>query len=135
MNIYEQIDSIFSGEAEEKPQWASEILKELKEVKVLLQEQKELCKNKPNQLYTAYPQNRQNTDSAYYDFVKQFRISMKADTKNNIYPTFEYDGQKFGVDFSGLLYDKKDSKTLSRQEAFRVYRYAYQHKNRSKISA
>jgi len=42
MNVYEQIDSIFSGEAEEKPQWASEILRELGEIKILLQNQKEI---------------------------------------------------------------------------------------------
>jgi hypothetical protein len=135
MNIYEQIDTIFSGEAEERPQWAGKILEELKEVKVLLQEQRELLKNQPTQVHTSYPQNRQKIDREYYNFIKQFRISMKADTKNNNYPTFEYNGRKLGVAFSGLLYDKKDSKTLSRKEAFRVYRYAYEHKDESKISA
>ena len=47
----------------------------------------------------------------------------------------EYYGKQLGVDFSGLLYNKKDSKTLSKQEAFRVYRYAYEHRNNCKVSA
>lgn len=132
MNVYEQIEVIFSGEAEEKPQWAGEILNELQEIKLLLKEQLS------NNLYhsnTSYPQNRDKPDNKYYDFVRKFRILMKPDTVNNIYPTFEYFGRKLGIDYSGLLYDKKDSKTLSKKEAFQVYRYAYKHQNDYKTSA
>jgi len=131
MNIYEKIDTIFSGEAEERPQWANELLEEIREIKMLLKEQKELLNYKTQQINTTYPRN----NSDFYDFVKKFRASMQADTTNNIYPTFEYKGRKLGVDYSGLLYDKKDSKTLSRQEAFEIYRYAYEHRNIYKISA
>ena len=132
-NIYKQIDIIFSGEAEEKPQWAKELLQEIQEVRILLQEQKELLNQK--QAYTYTPQNKHHIDSSYYDFIKQFRISMKADVDNDIYPTFEYLGRRLGVDYSGLLYDKKDSKILSKQEAFKVYRYAYEHSQKRKNSA
>lgn len=135
MNVYEQIEVIFSGEAEEKPQWAGEILNELQEIKLLLKEQKEQLINKSHHSYTSYPQNRYKPDNKYYDFVKKFRVLMKPDTVNNIYPTFEYIGRKLGIDYSGLLYDKKDSKTLSKKEAFQIYRYAYEHQNDYKISA
>ena len=114
MNIYEKIETIFSGEAEEKPKWANEILNELQEIKLLLQEQK---------------QQINKIDSNFYDFIKKFRISMKADIVNNIYPTFRYYNKELGVDFKGLLYDKKTSKILPREEAYKVYKYAYEHKS------
>ena len=114
MNIYNKIDTIFSGECEDKPAWANEILNELKEIKTLLKEQKQTV-------------NR--IDRNYYDFVKKFRESMKADVANNVYPTFYYKGKKLGVDFKGLLYDKATKKNISRDEAFEAYRYAYEYKD------
>jgi len=137
MNIYKQIETIFSGESEEKPQWVGEILNELMEIKLLLQQQqqKELAQCSPLQMHISSPQNQTKNDKKYYDFVKNFRASMRANTLNNIYPTFNYFGRKLGVDYSGLLYDKKDSKTLLKQEAFKVYRYAYEHQNEHEISA
>ena len=131
MNVYEQIESIFSGEAEEKPQWASELLEEIREVKTLLKEQKELLTHKSYQPSTTYPQKR----NGFYSFIKEFRISMRANVVKNNYPSFDYYGRKLGVDYSGLLYDKESSRTLSREEAFKVYSYAYRHKNEYKISA
>ncbi len=116
MDIYEKIDTIFSGEAEERPQWAGELLDELKEIKALLKEHKQ------PQLKRVATYN--NTDDLYA-FIKEFRDSMKADTANNTYPTFEYQGKKLGVDFKGLLYDKETTKILRREEAFKVYQYAY----------
>ena len=120
MDIYEQIDTIFSGEAENKPQWANEILSELKEIKVLLKEQK---------------QTTQKIDKNFYSFIKEFRVLMRADTTKNIYPTFNYDGRRFGVDFKGLLYDKENSKFLSTDEAYKVYKYAYNQRDRIEYSA
>ena len=112
MNIYDKIDSIFSGEAEEKPKWADEILNQLKEIKILLKEQKTQITK---------------IDNNFYEFVKKFRISMRADVVNNVYPTFTYHGRDLGVDFKGLLYDKKTLKILPRDEAFKIYKYAYSH--------
>jgi len=120
MNIYEQIDTIFSGEAENKPQWANEILSELQEIKSLLQEQK---------------QTTQKIDKNFYSFIKEFRILMKADTEKKIYPTFNYNGRRFGVDFKGFLYDKEDLKFLPTDEAYKVYKYAYNQRNKREYSA
>lgn len=131
MNIYEQIDTIFSGESEERPKWATELLEETREMKALLIEQKELMNSNTYSNNTTFRHNRRG----FYDFIKKFRASMKADVPNNIYPTFEYYGRKLGVDYSGLLYDKKSSKTLSRQEAYAVYKYAYNHRNKAQFSA
>ena len=131
MNIFDQIDNIFSGECDTKPQWANELLQEIKEIKLLLQEQKELLNQKRYSVNTTY----KKPDNNFYRFVKEFRVSMKADTKNSIYPTFEYDGKKLGVDYSGLLYDKTTSKTLSKDEAFRVYKFAYKNRFKHKVSA
>jgi len=129
MDIYEKIDAIFSGEAEEKPQWANELLSELKEIKSLLIAQKEHVMSEPTR--TIEPKD----DKAYFDFVKRFRIAMRADTQKNIYPIFDYKGKKFGIDFNGLLYDRTTSKTISRHEAFKIYRFAYEEEKYSQYSA
>lgn len=126
MDIYEKIDAIFAGEAEEKPPWAEEILDELREIKSLLKE---------NQA----PQKRSRTSykntHGLYAFIQEFRRSMQADTLNNIYPTFIYKGKSLGVDFKGLLYDQKTTQTLPTEEAYKVYEYAYnQHKHGEKTA-
>ncbi|MEA3227613.1 MAG: hypothetical protein U9P38_00920 [Campylobacterota bacterium] len=125
MNIYEQIDVMFSGEAEDKPKWADEILSELKEIKQLLKEQRD------SKTYTS--SNKSNQD--FFSFLKEFRVSMRADTIKDIYPTFLYNDRKLGVDFKGLLYDKSTLKILSKDEAYIVYRYAYNQKSHKKHSA
>lgn len=109
MSVYDQIDAIFSREADDKPQWANEILKELKEIKTLLKEQK--------QTYV---------DDEYYDFIKRFRREMRASIDDNLYPTFDYKGRRLGIDFKGLLYDKSTSRIIPKKEAFEIYRFAYE---------
>ncbi|MEA1892886.1 MAG: hypothetical protein U9N33_09260 [Campylobacterota bacterium] len=125
MNIYEQIDVIFSGEAEDKPKWAEEILGELKEIKQLLKEQRN----------SEIHNSTNKASQKFYNFIKEFRISMRANTIKNIYPTFVYNNRKLGVDFKGLLYDKSTSRLLSRDEAYTVYKYAYNQQNHDKYSA
>jgi calcineurin-like phosphoesterase family protein len=115
MNIYEKIDNIFSDEIDTKPKWANEILEELHEIKILLKKQKDKTK--------------ENISQDFYSFIQKFRSSMKADVLNNKYPTFYYKNKRLGVDFKGLLYDKETSKILSKDEAYAVYRYAYNNKN------
>lgn len=123
MDIYEKIDAIFSGESEEKPQWARDILDELREIKTLLNEHMQPQIKRA----TSY-----NDNDGLYAFIKQFRVSMRADTNKSIYPTFEYQGKNLGVDFKGLLYDKETTRILPRDEAYRVYRYAFDTQKYSK---
>lgn len=126
MDIYEKIDAIFAGEAEEKPPWAEEILDELREIKSLLKE---------NQAPQKHSVTSYENSTGLYTFVKEFRRSMRADTLNNIYPTFVYKGKRLGVDFKGLLYDKESTRILPRAEAYKVYEYAYnQHKHGEKTA-
>jgi len=115
-NIYKKIEAIFDDDIQEKPKWADEILDELREIKTLLKEQKSSIKK---------------IDKRYYDFIKEFRKNMRADVANNIYPTFYYNGKKYGVDFKGLLYDKSTSHVIPRDEAFKIYRFAYEQQKRS----
>jgi len=129
MTVYEQIESVFSGESEEKPEWAKEILKELVEIKSLLRDKKELLPKRVNHTYT--PQ----LDDDYYNFIKRFRISLMNDSIQGINSSFEYKGKKFSVNKRGLLYDTENFKIVSKSEAFKVYKYAYEHKDTSKISA
>jgi len=114
VNIYEKIDAIFSGEAESRPEWANEILSELRDIKELLNNTKESKKS-----------------LALNSFIKEFRISMKANSKN----TLLYAGKELGVNFKGLLYDKSNSRILPKDQAFEVYKYAHIHQENIKISA
>jgi len=60
MNVYEQIETIFSGDAEKKPEWANEILKELADIKTLLVK-KELPHQRVNiHIQTLNPINHKN---------------------------------------------------------------------------
>ena len=71
----------------------------------------------------------------FYAFIKEFRISMRADTLKGIYPTYICDNRRLGVDFQGLLYDKESSKILSKDEAYIVYKHAYNNQNNVQYSA
>lgn len=115
---------MFSGEAEDKPKWANDILEELKEIKELLKESKV---NKPK--------NIDESQNRYYLYVRKFRRDMAEDREKNILPTYYYKDKKLGVNANGLLYDKASTKILPRYEAFNVYKFAYQNQNKIKISA
>ncbi|MDQ7060892.1 MAG: hypothetical protein Q9M43_07025 [Sulfurimonas sp.] len=127
MDIYEKIDIMFSGEAEDKPKWADELFIEIQEIKSLLYELKN----------TKATDTRvtKNTDREYYNFVKQFRVNLSPDLRNNIYPTYHYQDLKLGVDSNGLLYNKETTKVLLRYEAFDAYKFAYNNQNSIQISA
>lgn len=113
MNIYEKIDAIFQDDLTQKPQWADELFRELYEIKTLLKQQQTTIKK---------------IDKNYYSFVKLFREQMKPDIANNIYPTFHYNGKTYGIDLKGLIYNKETQKTLPKDEAFKIYEYAYHNK-------
>lgn len=124
MNVFEQIENIYSGENESKPAWANDMLAELQEIKRLLQS---LNRSQPTPSEEWKPSAFKQND--YYTFVNQFRKSLQPNTATNYYPTFIFKGRKLGVNFKGWLYDKQSTKPLSKQEAFAVYSYAYsQHK-------
>lgn len=112
-NIYEEIEKIFTEKPIEE-NFAQEILNELKEIKSLL-------KNKQQPVNIAQP----NKKRGMYQFVKDLRISLKADTINNIYPEIDYHGTMLGVNFKGLLYEKKDLRVLSKYEALKAYEYFF----------
>ena len=61
----------------------------------------------------------------YFSFVMQLREKMRANVENNYYPKIRIDGMELGIDFKGLLYDRKTSKTLPRALAFEVYHKLY----------
>lgn len=113
MTIQEKIEKIFAGESDNRPEWASELLTELQEIKSMLKETK---------------QEKKAHDYTFYDFVNVFRKSMMPDVQNNIYPEVEYAGKKIGVNYRGLLYYKGDLSLLSKNEAFKVYRHIYDNK-------
>jgi len=113
-NIFDKIDSIFSGYSDDRPIWAQEILEELKEIKSLINSTNKTVKK---------------IDKNYYDFIKNFRKQMRADVNNDIYPKVRYQNRLLGVNFKGYLYDVESNTTLSREEAFSAYEYFYSNKN------
>jgi len=71
-----------------------------------------------------------NTDSLYlsedyFSFVTKLRGKMKANVEKNYYPSIRIDGMELGIDFNGLLYDKKTNRNLPRALAFDVYHKLY----------
>ncbi len=118
-SIYNQIDNIFDNSQNSGDKiLLDDILNQLKEIKELLK-----TNNKP-----ITPKESISED--FYQFIKDFRKSLKADINKDIYPEVEYKGRKFGVNNRGLLYDKDTTRFISKQEAFKIYRYFY--KNREK---
>lgn len=106
MNDFEHTSNI--------PLWAEELLREIKAVRRVLEEQ-----------------NSDNKPYAFYDFINAFRKAMQADTDKNEYPEVEVNGRRVGVTNAGLLYDKSTSKLIERTEAFKIYKTLYeQHKRR-----
>ena len=116
-NIFEKIDTMFSGENDDKPVWAVDILNELKSIRVLLEQNNRKVSN-----------TNSSNNNEYYDFINKFRASMRADVDNDIFPYILYHNRKLGVNFKGYLYDKDKSTTLSSKEAFDVYKYIYENK-------
>jgi len=71
-----------------------------------------------------------NTDSKYlsddyFSFVTKLRGKMKANVEKNYYPRIRIDGMELGIDFKGLLYDRKTNRTIPRALAFDVYHKLY----------
>ena len=103
---------------DDRPIWANEILEELKTIKTLL-------KN------TNTTVNK--IDRNYYEFVKEFRLMMKADTEKGFYPKIKYHEKVLGVNFRGFLYDTSDNSTLKKDEAFSAYEYFYENQKNLNI--
>ena len=116
-NIYNKIDTMFSGENDDKPQWAIDILSELKEIKDLLKESKSLVH--PNQNIKTH-----NYDK--YNFVNKLRAALKPNIELDIFPYIKFEGSYYGVNLKGLLYSKIDqNSTVSREKAFKIYDSLY----------
>ena len=64
---------------------------------------------------------------SYFSFVTQLRGKMRANVDKNYYPKIRIDGMELGIDFNGLLYDRRTSRTLPRALAFEVYHKLYDH--------
>jgi len=112
-HIYKKIDSIFDNSTSMRPKWVDEILDELSQIKALLQTHNDL-------------KQTSKKESEFYDFLREFRKALQADSHKEIYPEIEYKNRKLGIDVKGLLYDKESLDTLTKQEAYKVYEYFYQ---------
>jgi len=116
-NIYDKIEKIYTQKESDEPAWVVEFRAELKEIKMLLKK-------------SAKPQRKKRKSKAYFEFVNLLRERLKADTVNGVYPELEYKGKRIGVNFKGFLYDKETTNSLSANEAFAVYEYFYEKKEK-----
>ncbi len=115
-NVYEQVEKLLN-EQDNHPKWVDEILFELREIKKLLQNNNR-------------PKRDTQSKTAYFAFVNKLRKEMRADIINDIYPEINYQNRVIGVNFKGHLYDKATTQELPAQEAFAVYRFLYDNRNK-----
>jgi len=88
-----------------------------------LRELKEELKEKNNS--NSYSQQNKYTSESYFEFVTKLRGKMRANVEKDYYPTIRIDGMELGIDFKGLLYDRKTNRNLPRALAFEVYHRLY----------
>jgi len=107
-NVYEKIDAIFANELNEsRPSWVDEILIELREIR----------------------NSTKSIDKIFLEFVNWLRETMKADTQKEVYPKIKYNDMTLGINFKGLLYNTKNNKVLSFEDAQKTYKFFYSNKN------
>ncbi len=118
MNIYEKIDEIFSGESDDRPQWATEILDELKELKELIKN----CKSLPIQNEPAknisINNNISNADD-FHKFMTYYRNTNKEST------TIHYKNEIYKLNERGLIYNIATNRVISTTYAIEIYRSLY----------
>ena len=112
-NIYEEVEKLLKND-DSRPDWADEMLFELREIKKLLR-----------QIATSRPKN----SPAYYAFVDKLRRRMRADITDGKYPEIHYRGSLLGINFKGFIYDKETTRDLKAHEAFEVYRFLYENRD------
>jgi|GEM_PF-1859770 len=120
MNVLDQVEKLIDDQRQ-NPQWADAILFELREIKRLLQNM---------QPTSPTPQKTTTDKHAYFAFVNRLRKELRADIVNDIYPEINYQGKTLGVNFKGHLYDKATTEELPAHEAFSVYRFLYDNKEK-----
>ena len=117
-NILSQVEKLLAEDTT-RPEWVDEILFELREIKKLLQTQRESV------------QSRNDRKKAFFAFINMLRKRMRADIIEGSYPEIYYRGRTLGVNLKGYIYDKHTTADLSAQEAYEVYRFLYD--NRSNL--
>ena len=123
MNVLDQVEKLIDDQRQ-NPQWADAILFELREIKRLLQDM---------QSTSPAPKKTTTDKHAYFAFVNRLRKELRADIQNGNYPEIRYQGKTLGVNFKGHIYDKATAEELPAHEAFSVYRFLFD--NREKLDS
>jgi hypothetical protein len=120
-NIYEKIDTMFSGQNDDRPVWAVEILDELRELKELLKEKKAtvvVSSNNTTQEHT--PQHSFLPD--YFEFIKELRKRHNDSVSSE---DILWKNQRLGISEGGLIYNKNTERIYSTTDAKIIYRDLY----------
>lgn len=104
-----RVNNFGNALGEPLPPWALLILKELKALR------EEIAGMKTGRDYSM----------GYAEFIDNLRQAMRSDVSLKHYPAIEHEGGIYGITVDGLLYDKTTQRTLSRHEAFRIYKALY----------
>jgi inhibitor of KinA sporulation pathway (predicted exonuclease) len=112
--IYDKIDAIFSDELakDEPPQWAKELLSEMKELKQMMRKTETITKA---------------IQSNLYDFIEEFKATLQPDIANNIYGVVRYKAQEIALNEHQRLFDVHTKKEITTLDAFNVFRYFQSH--------
>lgn len=101
---------------ETMPQWAKELMQEIRSLKQTVASLQRIPAVKPEE---------KRHDRSYYDFVKTLRSTLMPNPIDNDYPEVKLDERRLGITNQGLLYDKSTGSTLSREDAFNAYKALY----------
>ena len=105
MNVLEQVEKLIDNQRQH-PDWAREILFELREIKRLLEEMK---RNRSD-----YTSGKMREKHAYFAFVNRLRKELRADLQNDRFPEIHYQGRELGINFKGYIYDKATAEEWER---------------------
>ena len=121
-NIYEKIDTMFSGQNDDRPQWAVDILDELSEIKDLLQDAKKEKYNIATKQSFDYSSTVGHHRLTQYEFVQGIRKKYNnAVTDDDII----WKNQRLGISEGGLIYNKTTDRIYSTQDAKIIYNELY----------
>jgi len=121
MNLDQMIQNLLKEDkqnliyTDEPPNWAKEILQELKEIKILLK------KNR-------YKKTNDNKRE-YYNFVNTLRKKLRVYVKENKHPRIYYNNRYYGISEEGLLYNMHTLNNLPTYKAFEIFEFLYNNKD------
>ncbi len=116
-DLKQQIEKLVSNQEDTTNDLLQQILQELKKVNINLKRLNNI------------PKNRKKQD--YYNFINKLRKDLTPIPEQNIFPQINFKDRHIGVTKNGYLYDKETNAKLKPHQAYEIYEFLYQ--NRDKL--